>query len=94
MQSQTTRTFTNLHPLEVAALREMQPGNDYTPEELAEAASLVLGQVNQVISWLVGKGWLTETRRASEVEHDLTELGHGCSWRPLCLLLGLYTRTN
>ena len=76
MQSQTTRTFTNLHPLEVAALREMQPGNDYTPEELAEAASLVLGQVNQVISWLVGKGWLTETRRASEVEHDLTELGH------------------
>jgi phenylalanyl-tRNA synthetase alpha chain len=65
----------DLHPLEAAALREMQPNDDYTPEALAAAADLVLGQVNQVLSWLTGKGWVAETRRQSDVEHDLTGLG-------------------
>ena len=65
----------DLHPLEAAALREMQPNDDYTPEALAAAADLILGQVNQVLSWLTGKGWVAETRRQSDVEHDLTELG-------------------
>ena len=75
MQPSSSRAPADLHPLEAAALREVQPGEDYTPEALAAAAGLVLGQANQVISWLTGKGWLAETGRVSEVEHDLTELG-------------------
>ena len=75
MQPPSSRAPADLHPLEAAALREVQPGEDYTPEALAAAAGMVLGQVNQVISWLTGKGWLAETGRVSEVEHDLTELG-------------------
>ena len=66
---------TDLHPLEATTLRAMEPAGEYTPEAMAAGAGLVLGQVNQALSWLTGKGWVTETRRVGDVEHDLTELG-------------------
>lgn len=67
---------TDLHPLEAITLRAMDPAGEYTPEAIASSAGLVIGQVNQALSWLTGKGWLAETRRLRDVEHDLTELGH------------------
>ena len=65
----------DLHPLEAAVLRAMPPSGESTPEALAAKAGLVLGQVNQAVSWLVGKGWVAEVRRVREVEHGLTDLG-------------------
>ena len=67
---------TDLHPLEAAALQAMRQRDESTPEALAARAGLVLGQVNQAVSWLTGKGWAAETRRVRDVEHGLTELGH------------------
>lgn len=64
-----------LHPLEAAALRALRQSGESTPEALAEQAGLVLGQVNQAVSWLTGKGWAEEVRRVREVEHGLTDLG-------------------
>lgn len=67
----------NLHPLETTALLAMADGDEHNPEKVAAAkAGMVLGQVNQAISWLTGKGWAVETRREQNVEHDLTDLGH------------------
>ena len=68
---------TDLHPLETTTLLAMIDGDEHNPEKIAAAkAGMVLGQVNQAISWLTGKGWVAETRRERNVEYDLTELGH------------------
>lgn len=65
-----------LHPLETNTLLAMADGNEHSPEELESAdIGMVLGQLNQAISWLTGKGLIVETRREQNVEHDLTDLG-------------------
>jgi phenylalanyl-tRNA synthetase alpha chain len=65
----------SLHPLEVRVLREHSVGDSITAESLAERLDYKVGQANQALSWLGGKGLVEESGREPRVAYELTELG-------------------
>ncbi len=71
----TTVDLKSLHPLEVRVLREHTAGEFLTAESLAERLGYKVGQANQALSWLGGKGLVEEAGRQPRVAYELTELG-------------------
>lgn len=47
----------------------------FTAQDAAEGTSLVLGQVNQGVSWLLAKGLIAERGRETQTAYEITELG-------------------
>ncbi len=64
-----------LHPLEVKLLLSFSESNEISPAVLEERLGYNVGQSNQVLSWLSGKGPVEEIRRESSVYYELTEPG-------------------
>ncbi len=64
-----------LHPLEVRLLLSFDDRTPITTAVLQERMGYNVGQCNQVLSWLAGKGLVEETGRESSVFYELTDLG-------------------
>jgi len=68
-------TVKNLHPLEVRILLSYKKGDELTVERVERELGFKSGNGNQALSWLLGKGVLSEARRESAVFYELTGLG-------------------
>jgi len=65
----------NLHPLEVRILLAYKKGDELTIEKVENELGLKPGNGNQALSWLTGKGLVSEIRRETAVYYELTVLG-------------------
>jgi phenylalanyl-tRNA synthetase alpha chain len=65
----------NLHPLEVRALKFIEPGTSVSSDDLVEALGMNVGQCNQALSWLAAKELAVEDRRDNHIFFELTEIG-------------------
>ncbi|MDR1307924.1 MAG: phenylalanine--tRNA ligase subunit alpha [Treponema sp.] len=70
-------TVKNLHPLEVKIILHYSPGDELTIEKVEADLGFRSGNGNQALSWLAGKGIVTELRRERAVLYELTGLGRG-----------------
>jgi phenylalanyl-tRNA synthetase alpha chain len=68
-------TVKNLHPLEVKVLLSCKKGDELSVEKIEKDLSLKSGNGNQALSWLSGKGLISEIRRETAVFYELTGLG-------------------
>src|SRR5215469_9646034 len=68
-------TVKNLHPLEVRILLSYKKGDELTVEKVEKDLSFKSGNGNQALSWLSGKGLVSEIRRETAVFYELTGLG-------------------
>jgi phenylalanyl-tRNA synthetase alpha chain len=66
----------NLHPLEVRILLHYKKGDELTIEKVEKELDFKPGNGNQALSWLAGKGLISEIKREPAVFYELTELGH------------------
>ena len=64
-----------LHPLEVKVLLQYRPGDSLGYARLAADLGYNTGQVNQALSWLSAKGFVSETARATRVFYEITDFG-------------------
>ena len=69
-------TVKNLHPLEIRILLAYKKGDELTIEKVEKELGLKPGNGNQALSWLAGKGLVSELRRETAVFYELTSLGH------------------
>jgi len=65
----------NLHPLEVRILLAYKKGDELTIEKVERDLGFKPGNGNQALSWLTGKGLVSETRREMSVFYEITGLG-------------------
>jgi len=65
----------NLHPLEIRILLSYKRGDELTIEKVEKDLGFKPGNGNQALSWLAGKGLLSEIRRETAVFYELTDLG-------------------
>ncbi|MDR0465714.1 MAG: phenylalanine--tRNA ligase subunit alpha [Treponema sp.] len=65
----------NLHPLEVRILLAYKKGDELTIERVEKDLGFKPGNGNQALSWLLGKGLVSEIRRETAVFFELTYLG-------------------
>jgi phenylalanyl-tRNA synthetase alpha chain len=65
----------NLHPLEVRILLTYKKGDELTIEKVEKELGFKPGNGNQALSWLTGKGLVSEIRREMAVFYELTGLG-------------------
>ncbi|MCL2800330.1 MAG: phenylalanine--tRNA ligase subunit alpha [Treponema sp.] len=65
----------NLHPLEVRILLSYKRGDELTIEKVEQDLSFKPGNGNQALSWLAGKGLISETKREIAVYYEITALG-------------------
>ena len=65
----------NLHPLEVRILLSYKRGDELTIEKVERELGFKHGHGNQALSWLAGKGLVSEIRRETAVFYELTVLG-------------------
>ncbi len=65
----------NLHPLEIKILLAYKTGDELFVEKVEKDLGFKSGNGNQALSWLAGKGLVTEIRRESAVFYELTDLG-------------------
>ena len=68
-------TVKNLHPLEVRILLSYKKGDELTIEKVERDLGFKPGNGNQALSWLAGKGLISEIRRETAVYYELTGLG-------------------
>jgi phenylalanyl-tRNA synthetase alpha chain len=68
-------TVKNLHPLEVKIILYYKQGEELTVDRVESDLGLKSGNGNQALSWLAGKGIVTELRRETKSFFELTELG-------------------
>jgi phenylalanyl-tRNA synthetase alpha chain len=68
-------TVKNLHPLEVRIILAYQKGDELTVEKVEKDLGFKSGNGNQALSWLAGKGIVSEIRRGTSVFYELTDLG-------------------
>ncbi|MDR1507264.1 MAG: phenylalanine--tRNA ligase subunit alpha [Treponema sp.] len=68
-------TVKNLHPLEVKIILHYKKGEELTIEKVESDLELKGGNGNQALSWLAGKGIVSELRRETNVYFELTDLG-------------------
>lgn len=64
-----------LHPLEVQVLRGVTAGEKLTPEEMVSRLGMNLGQCNQAVSWLAGRGFIEEVCRTPKTLYEITGFG-------------------
>lgn len=65
----------NLHPLEVRIIRRYGRSDELTIERVEAELGFKPGNGNQALSWLAGKGLVTELRRETRLFYELTDLG-------------------
>ena len=65
----------NLHPLEVRVLLVCKKGDELTIEKVEQDLGFKPGNGNQALSWLAGKGLVSELRRETAVYYEITDLG-------------------
>jgi len=65
----------NLHPLEVRILLYYKKEDELTIEKVESDLGFKPGNGNQALSWLSGKGLVSELRREMAVYYELTDLG-------------------
>jgi phenylalanyl-tRNA synthetase alpha chain len=65
----------NLHPLEIKIILSYKKGDELTIEKVERDLNFKPGNGNQALSWLAGKGIVTELRREGKVFFELTDLG-------------------
>ncbi|MDR2181492.1 MAG: phenylalanine--tRNA ligase subunit alpha [Treponema sp.] len=75
MSSDLRNIVKNLHPLEVKIILRYQKGDEVTIDRVESDLRLKSGNGNQALSWLAGKGIVTELRRETAVFYELTALG-------------------
>jgi len=68
-------TVKNLHPLEIRILLAYKKSDELTVGKVEKDLGLKSGNGNQALSWLAGKGLVSELRRIPAVFYELTELG-------------------
>jgi phenylalanyl-tRNA synthetase alpha chain len=68
-------TVKNLHPLEIRILLFYKKGDELTIEKVETDLAFKPGNGNQALSWLSGKGIVSETRRETAVFYELTGMG-------------------
>ena len=68
-------TIKNLHPLEIRILLSYKKGDELTIEKVERELELKPGNGNQALSWLAGKGLVSEIRRETAVFYEITGLG-------------------
>jgi phenylalanyl-tRNA synthetase alpha chain len=68
-------TVKNLHPLEVRIILSYHRGDELTIEKVEKELGFKPGNGNQALSWLAGKGLVSEIRRETAVLYELTDLG-------------------
>jgi phenylalanyl-tRNA synthetase alpha chain len=68
-------TVKNLHPLEVKVILSYKDGDELTAGKVEKDLGLKSGNGNQALSWLAGKGLISEIRRELAVFYELTDLG-------------------
>jgi len=68
-------TVKNLHPLEVKILLHYKKGDELTIDRVEKDLNLKSGNGNQALSWLAGKGLISEIRRETAVFYEITGLG-------------------
>jgi phenylalanyl-tRNA synthetase alpha chain len=72
-------TVKNLHPLEVKIILHYTKGDELTIDKVEADLGFKSGNGNQALSWLAGKGIVTELRREQAVLYELTDLGR--TWK-------------
>jgi phenylalanyl-tRNA synthetase alpha chain len=75
MASDIQSAVKNLHPLEVRIVLGYKMGDELTVERVEKELGLKGGNGNQALSWLAGKGIVSEIRRETGVFYELTDLG-------------------
>ena len=75
MSNDIQTTVKNLHPLEVRILLSYKRGDELTVEKVEKELGFKPGNGNQALSWLAGKGLVSEARREAAVFYELTGLG-------------------
>ena len=65
----------NLHPLEIRLLRHVSLDEPITNQAMIEQLGYNIGQCNQAFSWLMAKGYISETGRTSKTLYELTDTG-------------------
>jgi phenylalanyl-tRNA synthetase alpha chain len=65
----------NLHPLEVKIIRHYKRNDELSIEKVEADLEFKPGNGNQALSWLAGKGLVSELRRETRIFFELTELG-------------------
>ena len=65
----------NLHPLEVKIIRHYDLKDELTIEKVESDLNLKSGNGNQALSWLFGKGIVSELRREKSIFFELSDLG-------------------
>jgi len=75
MQTDIKNIIKNLHPLEVRILLNYKKGDELTIEKVEQDLGFKPGNGNQALSWLSGKGLVSEIRRETAVFYELTDLG-------------------
>jgi len=65
----------NLHPLEVRILLAYKKSDELSIEKVEKDLGFKPGNGNQALSWLSGKGLVSEIRRETAVFYELTDLG-------------------
>ncbi|MDR0323564.1 MAG: phenylalanine--tRNA ligase subunit alpha [Treponema sp.] len=65
----------NLHPLEIKILLNYKKGDELTIERVERELGFKPGNGNQALSWLAGKGLISELRRETAVFYELTGIG-------------------
>jgi phenylalanyl-tRNA synthetase alpha chain len=70
-----TSTVKNLHPLEIRILLSYRKGDELTIEKVEKDLGFKPGNGNQALSWLAGKGLVSELRREKAVFYEITSLG-------------------
>ena len=68
-------TVKNLHPLELRIILSYKKGDELTVERVEKDLGFKSGNGNQALSWLAGKGLISEVRRDMAVFYELTDLG-------------------
>ncbi len=69
------KTVRALHPLEIKLLLGAGTEERISAARVQEKLGYKLGQANQALSWLTGKGLIAEKERRRRIEYTLTELG-------------------
>jgi len=75
MAGDTQNIIKNLHPLEIRILLQYKKGDELTIERVEQELGFKPGNGNQALSWLAGKGLISEMRREAAVFYELTDLG-------------------
>ncbi|MDR0456277.1 MAG: phenylalanine--tRNA ligase subunit alpha [Treponema sp.] len=65
----------NLHPLEIRIILSYKQGDELTIEKVEKELGFKPGNGNQALSWLAGKGLVSEIRRETAVFYEITGLG-------------------